>query len=133
MDVTPELRRQFDATCDEVVAALPEPIHKLLEEVFLTVLDEPTAGSRRGMRRSMNPDRLQGLYSGVPLIRRSVFDHGRLPDRIEIYRRGILNACRDAGGRIDPDLLADEIRRTILHEIGHHYGMGESDLRDLGY
>ncbi len=69
---------------------------------------------------------LFGLYTGVPLPER---DGGQplLPDRIVIYRQPILRNCDTLGQ------AAQEIRVTLLHEIGHALGMGEEDLRRLGY
>jgi predicted Zn-dependent protease with MMP-like domain len=75
---------------------------------------------------------LCGLYTGIPLIKRSIGDSGVPSDVIHIYRLGILSQSRH-GGTIEPGKLRDEIRRTILHEYGHHVGLNERELRDLGY
>lgn len=58
---------------------------------------------------------------------------GTLPDVITIYREGILRASADRRGRISNDRLREQIRITILHELGHHHGMTEDDLEELGY
>ena len=67
-----------------------------------------------------------GLYVGVPLIERYAGDPV-LPDCIFIYRRPILEVCDSY------DAVVEEIRITLLHEIGHYLGLGEQDLERLGY
>lgn len=67
-------------------------------------------------------DTLLGLYSGIPLTLRTV-DYGMvLPDRILIFRRPILDSCRTE------EELMEEVRRTVLHEIGHYFGLDEKEL-----
>ena len=78
-------------------------------------------------------DDLCGLYTGIPLTQRSIEHSGTLPDVVTIYREGILTAAADRHGRIRNDRLREEIRITILHELGHHHGLTEDDLRELGY
>jgi predicted Zn-dependent protease with MMP-like domain len=79
---------------------------------------------RLGLR---NRRGLLGLYHGIPLTNRSVQHSGTLPDRITIYKKNIEAYC-DSRAEI-----VDQVRRTVLHEIGHHFGLGEGDLRDKGY
>lgn len=69
---------------------------------------------------------LLGLYVGVPLIERFGGEPA-LPDCIYIYRRPILEVCDSY------DAVVEEIRVTLLHEIGHYLGLGEEDLERLGY
>ena len=78
-------------------------------------------------------DDLCGLYTGIPLTQRSIEHSGTLPDVVTIYREGILTAAADRFGRIHNDRLREEIRITILHELGHHHGLTEDDLSELGY
>jgi predicted Zn-dependent protease with MMP-like domain len=78
-------------------------------------------------------DDLCGLYTGIPLTHRSIEHSGTLPDVVTIYREGILTAAADRHGRIRDDRLRKEIRITILHELGHHHGLSEDDLRAMGY
>ena len=58
---------------------------------------------------------------------------GILPDVVTIYREGILSAAADRRGRISGDRLRQQIRITILHELAHHHGLTEEELRKLGY
>ncbi len=127
-----DLRRYFDQQMDEVVQALPEPVHRLLDEVTMYVEDYP---SREVMRqlRVRRRDRLCGLYTGIPLESRSIEHSGVLSDAVHIYREGILALASDRHGRIDQEALRHQIRVTVLHELGHHFGMSERELRELGY
>lgn len=129
---TGELRDRFDAMLEDVLAALPPELHRLLEEVPLVVEDCPTDEdlARLGVRRH---DVLCGLYTGIPLTHRSVEHSGALPDVIRIFRRGILLAASDYHGRVSDRALRRQIRLTVLHEIGHHFGLDEADLRRYGY
>ncbi len=72
-------------------------------------------------------DTLYGFYHGVPLPERSVSDPVRLPDKISIYRGPLEEDFPD------PRVLREEIRLTLLHEIGHYFGMDEEELERLGY
>jgi len=107
-------------------------IHDLLEKVPLHVEDHPSEEimDERGVEYL---DDLCGLYTGIPLGERSILHSGTLPDVVTIYREGILTAACDASGRIRPAELRRQIRITILHELGHHHGLTEDDLRALGY
>jgi len=128
----PRLRDYFDKQLDQVLTALPEQVHRLLDEIPLYVEDHP---SRQIMEKTGVYDRRQlcGLYTGVPLGQRSVELSGILSDVVHIYREGILEMAHDAFGQIDQDELRRQIRITVLHELGHHHGLTESQLRELGY
>jgi predicted Zn-dependent protease with MMP-like domain len=130
--VNPKLRKLFDSALDEVVADLPPQVRKLLDEVSLVTEDYP---SRDVMRRTGVRHRAQlcGLYTGIPLINRSVEQSGILSDVIHIYREGVFSLAVGSDRQFNPAKLRQEIRKTILHELGHHHGLTERDLSDLGY
>lgn len=127
-----KLRDLFDQHLEEVLVKLPQSVHDLLAEVPLHVEDYPSKEVLRelGLTEEAN---LCGVYSGVPLDQRMIDDRPNLPDVVTIYREGII---RLASCRID-ELSSRELRRqiriTLLHELGHHHGMSESDLEELGY
>jgi predicted Zn-dependent protease with MMP-like domain len=75
---------------------------------------------------------LLGLYTGISLLDRSVNDWGQPSPVVQIYRLGILSQSRKRDG-FDEAALREIIRRTILHEYGHHVGLTEADLDRLGY
>lgn len=127
-----EARRRFDGLLEEVLAELPQPWRRRLEEVPLVVEDRPSRAVLREMGAQAD-DELCGLYSGIPLTERSVELSGTLSDQILIFRRGVLASALDDRGRIAEEALKRQIRITVLHEMGHHFGLEEEALRDLGY
>lgn len=132
MAMKPRTRDRFDRLLEEVLDALPPLIHELIEKVPLHVEDYPSDETMAELGVT-HRDQLCGLYTGIPLNRRSVQHSGNLPDVVTVYRRGILNAASDAHGRIRTERLRREIRITILHELAHHHGLDEDELTDLGY
>jgi len=126
-----ELREYFDAQMDGVIERLPAKLRELLDQVPLYVEDYPSKKLRAemGIRRR---DELQGLYSGVSLPDRSLDQPASLSEVIYLFREGILALCTRRGA-VDEDMLREQIRITLLHELGHHYGLNEQDLDKLGY
>jgi len=104
---------------EEMVAAalddLPEGLGRLMQNVAVTVEHGP------------GPPGLLGLYQGIPLTSRTSQYAGVLPDRITIYRRAICAICRT-----EPE-VADQVRRTVIHEVAHHFGIDDDRLRELGW
>jgi len=101
-----------------VVAALdglPEQLGEMMRNVAVTVEHGP------------GPRGLLGLYQGVPLTSRTTQYAGVLPDRITIYRQAICAACGSE------EEVVTQVRRTVIHEVGHHFGISDARLRDLGW
>lgn len=106
----------FEDHVERALASLPADLRAAMRNVEIVVEEE----------NPEEPD-LFGLYLGIPLTDR--FDYaGVLPDKIAIYRRPLEEEFGD-----DLDVLEDEIRITVLHEIAHHFGIDEDRLGDLGY
>ncbi len=126
------IRDRFDTLLEEVLAELPESIHELIERVPLHVEDYPSQEVMRttGVGRR---DQLCGLFTGIPITERSIMHSGNLPNVVTIYREGILTATRYHYGDTSDDALFEEIRITVLHELAHHHGLDEDELRELGY
>ncbi len=117
---------RFETLVTEALAELPEPFASFLEEVPVEIRQQPSAEQLRAAR--VQPGHtLLGLYQGRPRTARSVEDSGRMPDCITIFQGPIENACDNE------DELIDQVRTTVLHEVGHHFGMGEADLEQLGF
>ena len=125
-------RRWFDRILEEVLQEMPPLVHQLLEQVPLHVEDYPPPEVLRehGVRYR---DELCGRYTGIPITQKSVEHSGTLPDVVTIYREGILAAAADRYGRVSRKRLRKQICITILHELGHHHGLSEEELRQLGY
>jgi predicted Zn-dependent protease with MMP-like domain len=96
---------------------LPDDMMDGLENVSFTTEDRPADGSLG----------LLGLYHGVALTERGQYGFGELPDRITLYREPLLFTCNDL------DELRDQIHVTLVHEIGHFYGMDDDALHELGW
>ena len=130
--MSPDDRRYFDEQLERVLAKLPPRVHQLLDQVPLYVEDHP---SRDVMRKTGMKHRshLCGLYTGIPLTERSVDHGGVLSDVIHLYREGIFALASDSAGRVQQDELRRQVRITILHELGHHHGLGEEELEEMGY
>jgi predicted Zn-dependent protease with MMP-like domain len=107
----------FEEHVRRALDSIPPDLRRAMQNVEVVVEDQ----------NPEDPD-LYGLYLGVPLVDRDSSYAGALPDKIAIYRRPLEEEFGD-----DPDVLEDEIRITVLHEVGHHFGMGEEDLEGLGY
>lgn len=131
--VSDEERLLFDAMFESVLDEMPAEIHDLIAEVPLVVEDYPGPEVLEEMGVE-DPGELCGLHSGIPLTERSTSDSGVLGDVIHIYRDGILTLVAEQTQEIvRPEPLREQIRITILHEIGHHFGLDEDHLRELGY
>jgi predicted Zn-dependent protease with MMP-like domain len=104
---------------EEMVAialdSLPAELGRLMSNVAVTVEHNP------------GPPGLLGLYEGIPLTSRTTQYAGVLPDRITIYRQAICAICRTE------DEVAGEVRRTVIHEVGHHFGIDDDRLAELGW
>ena len=120
-------RTRFDTILDRLMATLPDDLQQRLEEIPLIIDDEPPPHLLRKMKFDNNRTELCGLHWGTPLTHRSVLQTSRLPDRIMLFRGPIIRVTAHLAS------LEDQIRITLLHEIGHHFGLDEDDLRRLGY
>ena len=108
----------FEDHVRRALDSLPDDLRRAMSNVAIVVEDE----------NAEEPD-LFGLYTGVPLPDRSAESYaGALPDKIEIYRLPLEDEFGD-----DPDVLEEEIRITVLHEIAHHFGIDEDRLAELGW
>jgi predicted Zn-dependent protease with MMP-like domain len=130
--VTDANRERFDAILEALIPTLPPRVRQVMEEVPIVVEDAPDAKTMRQMR-IRHPAGLLGLYHGVSIDRRGLEDPPRLGDVVYLYRLGLISASRHRCGAFDEAQLREEIRKTILHEIGHYHGMDEEELEDLGY
>lgn len=139
--MTPSERRRFDELLEEVLQSLPPRLHELLEEAPLIVEDHPSPKLLAELGVDGDDELLCGLHSGTPLTERSVHEGSELPETIHIFREGILDHAggwerfQDEDGRWlgGEQKIRQEIRITVLHEIGHHFGLDEDDLAELGY
>jgi predicted Zn-dependent protease with MMP-like domain len=106
---------RFEEMVVTALDGLPEELGRLMSNVAVTVQHEP------------GPPGLLGLYEGIPLTSRTTGYAGVLPDRITIYRLAICAICQTE------QQVVDEVRRTVVHEVGHHFGIDDARLRELGW
>lgn len=136
--MTDEERAKFDGLVEAEVEKLPFAIQLLLQETPLLVEDAPSSQllEELGIEPS-DSDSICGLYAGVGMTERSVSEPAEMPETVTIFRQGILALAQNhldaGGGDLWNDHVAQEIRVTILHEIGHHFGLSEEDLDALGF
>jgi predicted Zn-dependent protease with MMP-like domain len=130
--VNESLRNFFDEHLKLVLDKMPPRVHELIDHVPLHVEDYPSVETMAelGVRRR---EALCGLYTGVPLSERSASEPPMLPDVVTIYREGILSQSTNNRNEVIVEELRRQIHITILHELGHHHGMDEQDLAELGY
>jgi predicted Zn-dependent protease with MMP-like domain len=117
-------RRTFERLVADVVATLPEPFRERFSNVAIVVADWPDDDVDADTADDLDGEEsdLLGLYQGVPYGERQSDYNMVLPDRITIYRKPILAGCRS---EVE---VREEIRLTVLHEIGHYFGLGDDEL-----
>lgn len=140
--MTPALQDRFDGLLEDAIESLPEQFRAALEEIPVIVVDRPDAALVAELRRAgtlppagdeEGPADLLGLHSGIAITEQSVQHSGTLPPTIHVFREALVEF---AGGwaQAHPDEeIYEEIRVTLLHELGHHFGLDEGDLESLGY
>jgi len=119
-------KKRFDEALRKALDDLPPAFRDALRNVAIVVEDWPPEWLIDELEIPPD-DTLYGFYHGIPLPDRSVSDTGVLPDKISIYRGPLEEDFPD------PAELRREIRITLLHEIGHYFGMEEEELDRLGY
>ena len=119
-------RDDFSRALREALSELPPRFHDALANVAVVVEEWPPDDLLDELRVPPD-DTLYGFYHGVPLPERSVQDSGLLPDMISVYRGPLVEDFPDRSE------LRRQIRITLLHEIGHYFGMDEEELSRLGY
>lgn len=117
-------REEFERLAAEALDGLPEEFQRRLDNVDLVVAADPTREQVK--RAGIGPHQtLFGLYQGVPLTRRDRGYHLVLPDKITIFQRPIEAVCRTN------EEIRNLVRKTVVHEIAHHFGIGDERLKEL--
>jgi predicted Zn-dependent protease with MMP-like domain len=119
----------FDAIVSEALVGLPDWVRDRMENVAVLVADWPTREQRRSLRDRPGGGEglILGLYEGVPLTHRGGGYHLVAPDRITLFRLPLAAQARDL------EDLRRCVQQTVLHEIAHHFGFSEKEIRGLGY
>lgn len=112
---------EFGKLVEEALDTLPEEFAKRLENVSVTIAEYPTPYQMRKL--NLPPWALLfGLYEGVPQTKRGSYI-GALPDKITIFKYSILKVSNT------PEEIKAQVRQTVIHEIGHHFGLSDAQLK----
>lgn len=117
---------EFEELVVAALDTLPEELLQLMNNVEVTVDRVP---SRQQMRQAgIRSGTLLGLYEGIPLTARHSSSYSLVvPDKITIFQRSIEGICSTQ------DEIVEQVRKTVIHEVAHHFGIGEERLRELGW
>ena len=113
------------ALAERALAAIPRMLAARIDNVGFVVQDWPDSETLRNLN-IRNPLGLLGLYRGIPLIRRSIMQPWRFPDRIFLFRQPILHSAVHLG--LDPYRM---VRHVLIHEIAHHFGYSDAEIDEL--
>jgi predicted Zn-dependent protease with MMP-like domain len=117
---------EFEAVVQEALNDLPPDIVEKIENIDIMIEDYPSKEIQQEM--NISKQGLLGLYSGTPFNKRSPISYGNvLPDRIHLFKKNLESFCHSH------QELKEQIQRTILHEIGHYFGISDKRLRELGF
>ena len=107
---------RFEELAEEALKTLPHELAAQIENLAIIVSDSAPGGN------------LFGLYEGIPLTKRGPISYsGVMPDRITLYQTTICGHCRNE------DEVKAQIRKTVLHEVAHHFGISDPRLEELGW
>jgi predicted Zn-dependent protease with MMP-like domain len=126
-------RDAFERLVAEALDRLPKRFHDLVQNLAVVVEDLPR-GQPPPEELPEDEDLLMGEYIGTPLTERGAFDAPPEPDRVVLYQRNIEAYARDAAAeehRSVEEAIREEVRLTVLHELGHYFGMDEDQLEDV--
>jgi predicted Zn-dependent protease with MMP-like domain len=112
---------EFEKLVIESIGELPEYFRKKMENITIHIEDFPDYNILKQLGHH-SPYSILGLYQGIPVTRRGVHYRNVMPDRILIFRKPILRKSR-----YRPE-IKNEIKRVVLHEVGHYFGLSEQEL-----
>jgi len=121
MKVTEE---EFEELVSEAIRSLPKKFKEKMENIVVAIESLPSQELLMEMKIK-SPYGLLGLYRGIPYTRRGIWYRNVMPDKIIIFKKPIEVRCRNK------DEIKESVRRVVVHEIGHYFGLGEADLRKI--
>ncbi len=116
-------REDFVRSVEEALDSLPREFRSRIRNVAVLVEDLPP--HQPPVRPSKPTQLLLGIFHGIPQTKKSVFDLSTGPDHIVLYQKNIEAVCSSE------EEVREQIRRTVIHELGHYFGMTEEQLRDV--
>lgn len=117
-------RARFERLLAEAISLIPRRFRREMKNLALVVEDEPSPDLLEEMEIEP-PDSLYGLYQGTPLPERTWAYGNQLPDRITLFQRPIEEGCEDE------DEVRAVIGETLIHEVGHYFGLSEEEIEEI--
>ncbi len=121
MKVTKE---EFEELVTDAISSLPKKFKEKMENIVVVIESLPSQELLMEMKIK-SPYGLLGLYRGVPYTRRGIWYRNVMPDKIIIFKKPIEVRCKNK------EEIKESVRRVVIHEIGHYFGLGEADLRKI--
>ena len=121
MKVTEE---EFEELVTAAISTLPEKFRERMENIVVVIESLPSQELLREMKIK-SPYGLLGLYRGIPYTRRGIWYRNVMPDKIIIFKKPIEVRCKNK------EEIKESVRKVVIHEIGHYFGLGEADLRKI--
>ena len=115
---------EFEILVKQGIAEIPEEFRKKMDNVEIVIEDTPSQQQLRqaGVRPGSS---LFGLYQGVPQTKRGGYYANVLPDKITLFQKIIESFAKN------PEQIKEQVKKTVWHEIAHHFGLNEKEVRDL--
>jgi predicted Zn-dependent protease with MMP-like domain len=118
-------REEFVRVVEEALDSLPQEFRSRIRNVAVLVEDAPPHQRSRSMRPGSRRRLVLGVFHGVPTTKKSIFDVAAGPDHIVLYQKNIEAVCCSEAE------IREQIRLTVIHELGHYFGMDEEQLKDV--
>jgi predicted Zn-dependent protease with MMP-like domain len=116
--------KEFEELVSEAVNNLPENFRKKMENIAIVIEDLPSQEILTEMKIK-SPLDLLGLYRGIPYPRRGIWYRNALPDKIIFFKKPIEIRCKSK------EDIQESVRKVVIHEIGHYFGLKEEDLKRI--
>jgi len=116
--------KEFEELVNKAIDAIPQLYQDYLNNVAITIADEPTSAQREQLKLRCN-ETLFGLYEGIPLTKRGAGYNLVIPDRITIFKLPMVATSNNEAE------LAEQVRHTVWHEIAHYYGLNHEQIHKL--
>ena len=117
-------RERFQSLVNDALSTIPQKFRDALENIAIVIEDEPT-GAQLAEVEIEPPDTLLGLYEGTPLTERQWAHGNALPDKITLFQGPIEDSSEDE------DDVVVAIGETLIHEIGHYFGLSEEEIEEI--
>jgi predicted Zn-dependent protease with MMP-like domain len=116
--------KEFEKLVEKAIDTLPKKFKEKMENIIVVIENLPSRELLIEMKVK-SPYGLLGLYRGIPYTRRGIWYRNVLPDKIIIFKEPIEIRCKNK------EEIKESVRKVVIHEIGHYFGLGEADLRKI--